>query len=105
MTAPYVDLPVNGEPTPLPDGRGVGWDITSSTRILFIDDLVGVTRELWGYVDRTVTPAQLETFARLLLNHAAAQRALVVASEVNTPGTPLPGLVPSDATPEQVTTT
>ena len=104
MTAPYVDLPVNGEPTPIADGRGVGWDITTVTRIVFLDDMVGVTSRNWGYVDRIVTPTQLETFARLLLNHAAAQRALVVASEVNTPGPPA-GLVPSDATPEQVTTT
>jgi hypothetical protein len=86
---PWTLKPTHGEPHDSSDidGESVGWDLSFGFR-LNVDhvDLDDHTTPLTigghfsdadlarGFVKREVTPAQLEEFARLLLNVAAAHK-------------------------------
>jgi hypothetical protein len=64
--------PAAGDPELLADGSIVGWDISSRTRICFVNDQILVTGQgLDAPTERTVTPEQVRRFALLLLAYTA----------------------------------
>lgn len=87
---PWTLKPADGDPHDSSDGESpesVGWDLSFGFRLnvnhadyedvttpLVIDAQFSDADKARGFVKRQVTPAQLEEFARLLLNIAAAHR-------------------------------
>lgn len=79
--------PTDGDPHDAEDGEGVGWDLSFGFRLnvghadhkdvatpLTIGAHFSDADLARGFVKREVTPAQLEEFARLLLNLAAKHK-------------------------------
>lgn len=84
---PWTLKPADGEPhdSSDEDGESVGWDLSFGFRLnvgqldcdratLTIGAHFSDADLARGFVERSVTPAQLDEFARLLLNLAASQR-------------------------------
>ena len=103
-TTTFVHLPSDGEPFEVPT---LVIDKPESAVLM-----VTVPGDFYLHIHASI-PAHLRAIATAAATLAdrlearqiiAAHASPIVASEVNTPGPPA-GLVPSDATPEQVTTT